>query len=187
MFFFTYVPQVTVLAFTSGPFAPISAALLVLSESSTIINALSRSFLVRESLADVFDGTLVSKGCTTLVARGRQVRPFVIGGDPISKLGKLIKMPLAGGFGGEMSPVKSIIRSIIYLPLNFIPVVGSVIYFAMQGRKIGPAAHDRYFQLKGWSGKESGEWVEKNRGAYTRFVLLVLYILLFPPGRAGLR
>lgn len=119
----------------------------------------------------MFDGTLVSQGCTTLVSGGRQIRPFVVGGsDPISKLGKLIKKPLGGGFSGELSPVKSIIRSIVYLPLNFIPVVGSVVYFVMQGRKIGPVAHDRYFQLKGWSGKECREYVERNRGAYTRLV-----------------
>ncbi|KAK2767390.1 hypothetical protein FQN54_003546 [Arachnomyces sp. PD_36] len=167
MFFFTYVPQAAILSFTSGPFAPISAALLVLSESSTIINALSRSFLITESLTDTFDGTLVSRGCTSLVSDGRQIKPLSVGSDPISKLGKLIKKPL-GGFGG-VSPTKAIIRSIVYLPLNFIPVVGTVVYFVMQGRRIGPALHERYFQLRGWSKRQGEEWVEKNRGAYTSF------------------
>lgn len=175
MFFFTYVPQAAVLAFTSGPFAPISAALLVLSESSTIINALSRSFLVTESLTDTFDGTLVSRECTSLVSDGRLIRPSIMGSDPISRLGKIIKKPL-GGFGG-VSPTKAIIRSIVYLPLNFIPVVGTVVYVVMQGRKIGPAAHARYFQLKGWSGKDGEEWVEKNKGAYTRLVPVVFLSL----------
>ena len=164
MFFFTYVPQAAVLAFTSGPLAPISAALLVLSESSTIINAISRSFLVAESLTDTFDGTLLSRNCTSLVSNERQVKASSGSGDPISRLGKMIKKPLSG----FADPKKAIIRSIIYLPLNFIPVVGTLVYVVMQGKKIGPGLHARYFQLKGWGRRESEEWVEKNKAAYTR-------------------
>lgn len=44
------------MAFTEGPLAPFSAALLVLSESSTLFNVLSKNFLVEEALIDTFDG-----------------------------------------------------------------------------------------------------------------------------------
>lgn len=56
MFFLTYVPQLAIMAFTSGPLAPLTTALLVLSESSTLFNALSKTFLVDEALVDTFDG-----------------------------------------------------------------------------------------------------------------------------------
>lgn len=56
MFFFTYLPQAAVLAVFNGPLAALSAALLVLSESSTIFMALAKGLLVEESLINTFDG-----------------------------------------------------------------------------------------------------------------------------------
>lgn len=56
MFIFTYVPQLALMAFTDGPLAPFSAALLVLSESSTLFNVFSKSFLIQDALLETFDG-----------------------------------------------------------------------------------------------------------------------------------
>ena len=92
MFAVAYVPQAAVMAFTSGPVAALTAALLTLSESSTLINLLSRTFLVEDALIDTFDGTLVSRECTTLVSDGRNLKG---GSDPIARLGKLVKKPFA--------------------------------------------------------------------------------------------
>ena len=161
MFFFTYVPQVALLAFTSGPLAPISAALLVLSESSTIVNFLSRTFLLRDSLTDTFDGTLVACGNAELVEKQRPVSRSA-GADPMSRLGALASAPLP-----ELS-MTSLLRPLVYWPLNFIPVVGSFMFIAGQGKKIGPASHARYFQLKEWDSKRRDEWVKRHRAAYMR-------------------
>lgn len=165
MFFFTYVPQVALLAFTSGPFAPISAALLVLSESSTITNFIARGFLLEESLIDTFDGTLIARGQTALVAAARTVKPELLSDsdNPISRLGQLARKPL------EKFSVTSLIRSFVYLPLNFIPVVGTFMYVVTQGRKIGPLAHARYYQLKAFSGKQKENYIATHRAAYTRY------------------
>ena len=158
MFLVAYLPQAAVMAFTSGPVAAFSAALLTLSESSTIINLLSRTFLTEDALIDTFDGTLLSKQCTNLVSEGRQVKA---GGDSIARLGKLLKKPFQ-----KFTP-NAIIRYIIYLPLNFIPIVGTIIFILLQGKRSGPAAHTRYFQLKEWSKKQQDAFVEQNRGGYT--------------------
>lgn len=56
MFVFAYLPQAAVLAIFNGPLAVFSTILLTLSESSTIINLLSRAFLIDEALLDTFDG-----------------------------------------------------------------------------------------------------------------------------------
>jgi hypothetical protein len=56
----------------------------------------------------------------------------------------------------------------MYLPLNFIPVVGTVLFVILQGRKFGPTAHARYFQLKQMSKREKGEFIDKRKAAYTR-------------------
>ena len=161
MFVFAYLPQMAVMAFTSGPLAPLTAAVLVLSESSTIFTILSKTLLIEDALVDTFDGVLVSKNTTELVSGGRQINS---GSDPIAKLGKLAKKPFA-----KFTP-KALIRYLMYLPLNFIPVVGTVIFVILQGRRAGPAAHSRYFQLKGWSSAQKDNHIENYKGAYTRFV-----------------
>jgi len=56
----------------------------------------------------------------------------------------------------------------MYLPLNFIPVVGTVAFIVLQGKRYGPQAHSRYFQLKGMSRMQREKHVEQRRGAYTR-------------------
>jgi hypothetical protein len=56
MFTFAYLPQAAVLALFNGPFAVISAVFLVLSESATITNLISRGFFLEEALVDTFDG-----------------------------------------------------------------------------------------------------------------------------------
>ena len=134
MFAFTYLPQLAVLVFVDGPVAVFSTVLLVLNESSTIVNTVSRNWLLQDALLDTFDGTLVSKNATNLVTEGRELKS---GGDPIAKLGKILRSPFE-----KFSP-SAIIRYVIYLPLNFIPVVGTVIFIALQGRNRGKVVHGR--------------------------------------------
>jgi hypothetical protein len=115
MFFFTYLPQAAMMFFTSGPLAAVSAALLVLSESSTLTMVLSKALLIEDSLIDTFDGTLVERGHSELVAKERQVKGGGAG-DVIARLGKMATKPFA-----KFTP-SAIIRYFMYLPLNFIPV-----------------------------------------------------------------
>jgi len=171
MFVFAYLPQAAVMSFTSGPVAAASAALLTLSESSTLIDVLSKTFLIADALVDTFDGTLLAQDCTSLVSDGRQVRS---GGDNIARLGQLIKKPFA-----KFAP-NAIIRYFLFLPLNFIPVVGTVIFIILQGKGNGPAAHARYFQLKKWSKSQKEAHVETHRGAYTSFGI-ASYVLEMVP------
>jgi hypothetical protein len=89
---------------------------------------ISKSFLIQDALVDTFDGTLVARHETGIVAEGRQLKS---GSDPIGKLGKLFKSPF------EKFTPKAFIRYVMYLPLNFIPVVGTVIFVLIQGRTRG--------------------------------------------------
>lgn len=126
---------------------------------------LSKAFLIEDALVDTFDGVLVSKNTTDLLTGGRQLKS---GGDSIEKLGKLVKQPFA-----KFTP-KALIRYVMYLPLNFIPVVGTVIFVILQGKRAGPAAHTRYYQLKGWDSNQRQKHIEEYRAAYTRSVLRYL-------------
>lgn len=124
MFTFTYLPQLAILVFVNGPLAVFTTVLLVLNESTTIINIISRNWLLQDALLDTFDGTLVARQNADIVREGREIKS---GSDPMAKLGKIIKSPFA-----KFSP-KAIIRYIMYLPLNAIPIVGTVIFILIQG------------------------------------------------------
>lgn len=112
MFFFTYLPQLAVLVFVNGPLAVFTTVLLILNESSTIVNMVSRNFLLQDALLDTFDGTLLSRNASGVVSEGRQLKS---GRDPIDRLGKILKSPFS-----KFTP-KALVRYIMYLPLNFIP------------------------------------------------------------------
>ncbi|EFE39185.1 hypothetical protein TRV_06097 [Trichophyton verrucosum HKI 0517] len=178
MFFFTYIPQAAILALTSGPLiAPFSAALLVLSESSTIISYLAKSGYVfdQDTLLNLFDGTLLSCGNTQLVSKDRKLKSA---SDPMARLGHFIKK--GGGSLMNAMSLSNMFRSLLYLPLNFIPVVGTLMYIGAQGTRIGPMLHARYFYLKGWGAMEHDQWLERNRGAYASFGAAAFVLEMVP-------
>lgn len=146
MFAVTYLPQLAVLVLVNGPLAVVSTVLLVLNESSTIINIVSRNWILQDALLDTFDGTLVSRNRAAMVSEGRELKS---GGDPMQRLGKILKSPF------ERLGPKAIVRYLMYLPLNFIPVVGTVMFIFFQGeRRLLPARlrtyADRSFRTEPW-------------------------------------
>ncbi|KAI0542715.1 hypothetical protein GGR58DRAFT_451673 [Xylaria digitata] len=171
MFFFTYLPQLAILVFVNGSLAVFTTVLLILNESSTIVNIISRNFLLQDAILDTFDGTLVARNATDIVGEGRQLKP---GSDPIARLGKILKNPFS-----KFTP-KAFIRYIIYLPLNFIPVVGTVISIVLQGRTRGKSVHGRYFQLKGWSSSQQRDWLQQHVGPYTTFGTIATLLEMIP-------
>ena len=130
-----------------------------MSESSELFTILSKTFLIQDALVDTFDATLLTKDTTNLVSSGRQIKS---GNDAVAKLGKMIKQPFA-----KFAP-NALIRYLMYLPLNFIPVVGTVMFVILQGRRAGPAAHARYFQLKGWNSSQKEKHIQEYQAPYTR-------------------
>ncbi|KAK3191181.1 hypothetical protein K4F52_002769 [Lecanicillium sp. MT-2017a] len=174
MFTLTYVPQLAIQVFVSGPFAVVTTVLLVLNESSAIINAVSRGWLLQDSILDTFDGTLVARGATAVVGEGRELRGGGASGDPMKRLGKVLKSPF------EKFGPTAMVRYLMYLPLNFIPVVGTLVYVYMQGRNRGRMIHDRYFQLKQWSKAQKAQWQQKHLGPYTGFGLVATMLEMIP-------
>ncbi|OTB07323.1 hypothetical protein M426DRAFT_318009 [Hypoxylon sp. CI-4A] len=171
MFFFTYIPQSAILFFVNGPLAVFTTVLLILNESSTIVNLISRNFLLQDALLDTFDGTLVANNATGVVSEGRQLKS---GSDPISRLGKVLKNPFS-----KFTP-KALVRYIMYLPLNFIPVVGTILFILIQGRTRGSSVHGRYFQLKGWTSSQQNDWLKRHTGPYTTFGTIATLLEMIP-------
>lgn len=172
MFILTYVPQAAVLTLVNGPLAIVTTVLLVLSEASTIFSVLSKNFLIDDALIDTFDGTLLARNQSALVSRERQMKPS--GGDYMARLGKITRGPFE-----KWSP-KAIIRYFLYLPLNMVPIVGTVMFVVLQGRKTGPTAHARYFQLKRMDKRQKEQFIERRKAAYTSFGVPAVLLELIP-------
>jgi len=171
MFAFTYLPQLAVLVLVNGPLAVVSTVFLVLNESAAITNLVSRTWLLQDALLDIFDGTLIARNATSTVKEGREIKP---GSNPSQKLGKILKSPL-----NKFGP-KALVRYVMYLPLNFIPVAGNAIFIFLQGRNRGQSVHDRYFQLRNWSASQRSDWLEKHAGPYTAFGLVATLLEMVP-------
>ncbi|KAK4102711.1 hypothetical protein N658DRAFT_321212 [Parathielavia hyrcaniae] len=171
MFFFTYLPQLAIMAFVNGPLALFTTAFLILSESSTITGIVSKNYLLQDAILDTFDGTLMARNQHEMVAEGREVRSR---GDSIQRLGKALKRPL------ERFGFKELVRYVMYLPLNFIPVVGTVIFVLLRGRARGESVHDRYFQLKRWPAARKSKWLQEHKGAYTGFGTVATLLEMVP-------
>ncbi|TGZ81260.1 hypothetical protein EX30DRAFT_331256 [Ascodesmis nigricans] len=171
MFAFTYVPQSILLTFVNGPLAFISTIALVLSESAAIITALSRNFIVDDALTDVFDGVLVEEDCMRLVSQGRELKPT---GGGVGRLGKALKRPFR-----KFTP-QAIIQYFLYLPLNFIPVIGTVMFIFIQGRKQGPGYHARYFQLKAFKNSQRKDFIDQRKPAYLAFGTVAMLLQMIP-------
>ncbi|KAL2868574.1 uncharacterized protein BJX67DRAFT_45455 [Aspergillus lucknowensis] len=184
LFVFTYLPQTTLMAFTAGPLlAPIGAFFLVLSEAAALTHFLSRTFVLADALIDTFDAVLLNRGHEALVSRGREIKSARGNGNGVfARLGKMLHKPLGSGFGfGTWSETaRGLLRSVLLLPLNFIPVVGTVVYVYVSGKKAGPGLHERYFQLRGLSESEREEWVGKRRGAYTGLGMASVVLEMVP-------
>lgn len=161
------------LQFVNGPLAWLTTVALVLSESATIITALASTFLVDEALVDTFDLVLLSQGLPSLVQNGRELR-VAASGTGTDRLGKLLRKPFS-----RFTP-RALVRYMIYLPLNFVPVVGTVLFLLIQGRQQGPAYHARYFQLKRFSAAQRDAFVQRNMPCYLAFGAAAVVLQLVP-------
>ncbi|WWD22116.1 hypothetical protein CI109_106605 [Kwoniella shandongensis] len=171
LFAFTYLPQVAVLAFVSGPLAFVLAVPLLLSEAYVVVIFLTRTLLVGQAGTDLFDAVLLQKGHLALVEQGRTVTSS---GGKTKVLGTLLAKPLS------KFSTDSMVRYVLTLPLNLIPVVGTVFFLGYNGLKAGPGYHARYFQLKGYDKEKRQAVIQKRRGAYTAFGTVAMALNLIP-------
>lgn len=171
LFFFTYLPQLALCAIFTGPLAFIPAAIMVLAESYVLVSLVSRTFFLNEAQDKIFDAVLVQQGNAQLVESGREIRSSSSG---VKSLGKSLSKPL-----NKFSP-EGVLRYIVSLPLNSIPVVGTALFLLYNGKKLGPTFHGRYFQLKQFKSAQSQAFVSQRKAAYTAFGVTALVLNLIP-------
>ncbi|KAJ7168068.1 hypothetical protein C8R43DRAFT_1157545 [Mycena crocata] len=169
LFMFTYLPQVAFCAVFSGPFAFATAALLVLGEAYAIIMFLSKAFFLGHAQDQLFNAVFRQQGVNLVyVEQKGKSRSF------LQSIFKGLSKPL-GRFSKE-----GLLRYIVSLPLNLVPMVGTVLFLLYNGAKAGPTFHARYFQAKGLSPTSRQAFVDKRKGAYTAFGAATLGLNLVP-------
>ncbi|KAF2460158.1 hypothetical protein BDY21DRAFT_317097 [Lineolata rhizophorae] len=171
MFAFTYVPQVVVMALFNGPLAIVSTVFLVLSESETLAMLVSRSMFLDEALADSFD-ELTDAHHQTLKTRAIELH-----GNASPTHTPLLARTTARL--ARLSP-RALLRSLLYLPLNFIPVVGPLLYLARRAATAGPAYHARYVQLRGMDAGEKKAFYARNRPGHVALGLTAVLLEMVP-------
>ncbi|KAI0352141.1 hypothetical protein OH77DRAFT_1409883 [Trametes cingulata] len=173
--FFTYLPQLALLALLTGPLAPLVALLLVGAESLLLLSFLARPLFLEPALSHVFDATLHAAGQAQLVRDGRTRAQAQSASQSVAKgvQGALVK-PL------QALSKDGIVRYVLTLPLNLVPAVGTVLFLLYNGHNSGPGWHARYFQLKGFSKGQRAAFVENRRAEYTAFGMATLLFNFIP-------
>ncbi|KAJ7771833.1 hypothetical protein B0H16DRAFT_1514905 [Mycena metata] len=169
MFAFTYLPQVAFCALFSGPLAFVTAALLVLGESYAVIMFVSKAFFLGRAQDQLFNAVFRQQGVNLIYVEPKgKSRGFV------QSVLKGASKPLSR-FSRE-----GLLRYVVSLPLNMVPMVGTVLFLLYNGTKAGPTFHSRYFQAKGMTPAARQAFVEKRKGAYTAFGAATLGLNLVP-------
>ncbi|KAJ7632290.1 hypothetical protein FB45DRAFT_912058 [Roridomyces roridus] len=169
LFVFTYLPQVAFCALFSGPFAFATAALMVLGEAYVILMFVSKAFFLGRAQDQLFNAVFRQQGVALIYvepqgkSRGLAQSVLKVVQKPISRFSK-----------------EGLLRYIVSLPLNAVPMVGTVLFLLYNGAKAGPTFHSRYFQAKGMNPSARQVFVDKRRGAYTAFGAVALALNLVP-------
>lgn len=175
LFFWAYLPIVAALAVFHGPVAWFQAAVLLLGIGAAITALLFEGFFVDETLVDIFDAVLVDEGFADLVKRSRPVKAQDEMTNPVKRLGR----PQISAVYSPFS-LRQIVEFVLLLPLNFVPVFGTVVFLVLTGYRAGPLHHWRYFKLLALSKKERKATERRKRLPYTWFGTSALVLQLVP-------
>lgn len=115
----------------------------------------------------------MAKGCDDLVSASRPVDSEEA--DPVKALGKPVHSAVYAPFS-----LRQIVEIVIFLPLNFIPVVGIPVFLILTGYRAGPFNHWRLFKLRGYDKEERKAFIKKRQLKYTWFGTVALVLQLIP-------
>jgi len=66
---------------------------------------------------------------------------------------------------------RQIAEFILFLPLNFIPIIGTPFFLLLTGARAGPFHHWRYFKLRGLTKKERNNEIRTRKWKYTWYAV----------------
>jgi hypothetical protein len=115
-----------------------------------------------------FQATLIKKGFVDLVSPSR-----ILNHDAPNAV-KMLGKPTSSAVYSPFS-FRQIAEFILFLPLNFIPVVGTPAFLVLTGARGGPLHHWRYFKLRGLTRKERNNEIRTRRWKYTWYATVDLH------------
>ncbi|BFZ54899.1 hypothetical protein PYCC9005_001936 [Savitreella phatthalungensis] len=177
LFSTVYVPQAMLMTvFTFNPIGFLSAVPLVLSEANLLTDIIA-AFIIEDKSDLIFDTVLLEHGHRDLISRGREISASDSRGKAgLSAMRAKMTSPLQ-----RISP-EALFRYLITIPLNLIPVVGSMVFLIINGRRAGPRFLARYFQLKQYTEQAKKQQAEQRTGALTSFGVTTVLLNLIPMG-----
>ncbi|KAM0492691.1 hypothetical protein ACHAP8_009709 [Fusarium lateritium] len=119
------------------------------------------------------NAALIKLGHKDLIAPQRIL--FLDAPSPVRMLGK----PTADAVYTPWSIIQ-IVELIVFLPLNFVPVVGTPAFIIITGTRLGKLAHYRWFQLKGYSKVEQKKALRDRAWEYVWFGTVAMILELVP-------
>ncbi|RGP74225.1 hypothetical protein FSPOR_1920 [Fusarium sporotrichioides] len=148
---------------------------LVLSMQPRVLAALSLQlwYLLAVRVTDVKQAALIKLGHKDLIAPQRIL--FLDAPNPVRMLGK----PTTDAVYTPWSIIQ-IVELIVFLPLNFVPVVGTPAFIIITGTRLGKLAHYRWFQLKGYSKIEQKKALRDRAWEYIWFGTVAMILELVP-------
>nr|GAT58008.1 predicted protein [Mycena chlorophos] len=168
LFFFTYLPHVAFCAIL-GPFAFAAAATMVLGEAYALTTFVCKVFFLDQAQEQLFNAVFRQKGVPlAYIPKGRR------------------RGILQGAFKSVSKPLhrfsrEGILRYVVSLPLNLLPVVGTVLFLLYNGAKTGPTFHTRYFHARDMTPSAREAFVQRRQGAYMAFGASALALGTFVP------
>lgn len=100
---------------------------------------------------------------------------FLDAPNPVRMLGK----PTTAAIYTPWSIIQ-IVELIVFLPLNFVPIVGTPAFIIITGTRLGKLAHYRWFQIKGYSKVEQKKALRDRAWEYVWFGTVAMILELVP-------
>ncbi|KAF7304636.1 hypothetical protein MKEN_01177500 [Mycena kentingensis (nom. inval.)] len=168
MFFFLFIPHLAICAIL-GPFAFAAATTMIIGEAYFVVIFFCKTFYLSRAQEQLFNAVFRQQGIPLVyVDQRNRSRGF------LQEAVKMLSKPFSR-FSRD-----GLLRYIVSLPLNFIPVIGTILFLLYNGAKSGPTYHARYFQALGMTPAARQAFVERRKGAYTAFGAATLALALLP-------
>lgn len=134
------------------------------------------SFLTRDNqllILRKFQATLIREGLISIITPSR----ILLHDAPntVKSLGKPTSPAIYAPFS-----FRQILEFILFLPLNFIPIIGTPLFLILTGARAGPFHHWRWFKLRGLTKNERNKEIKSRRWKYTWFGTVALMLQLVP-------
>ncbi|KAJ8098318.1 hypothetical protein POJ06DRAFT_270291 [Lipomyces tetrasporus] len=171
-FTIAYPPQALIFLLLNGPAGLLSSALMVFHQACVIYGIVARTFFLKKALRNLFDMVLKLNGLEDLLANASVDFAEQVDAQFYTRVQQSVVYKLRARYRKfvlRMTSPYLLLKSLILLPIQFIPVFGPLIMALVNSVDHARAAHGRYFQLKGFTPRQTRVFTRRKFGGYWTF------------------